>query len=145
MVASNGPMPFPAMSTRLLSFLTGIEKSIQADDPSPQDGTWENSRTINFQLGLARLALASKSARDPFKPLGGIVLQVFALADGSLCLRATLSWAGHDSESDVAYSVYAKAGVDWDSEARRIAAAWQNGPAEVVKAAEPAEELAVAG
>jgi hypothetical protein len=128
------------MSTRLLSFLNTIEQALMADDPEPQGGAWANTRTINFHLGLARLALGTTHERESAKTLGGIVLQSFALADGSICLRATLSWAGHDSDTDVTRSVFDKAGVNWQGEARQIAAAWLSG-APVVKT-ENAELLA---
>lgn len=133
------------MSMRLLSFLQSIEKSLQADDPEPQEGAWHNSRTINFQLGLARLALACRRGSEPAQGRGGILVQSFTLADGSLCLRATLSWVGHDGADEVVHSVYAEPKVDWEGAARRIAAAWLSGPPAAAKAEEPAEALAVAG
>jgi hypothetical protein len=134
---------FP-MTMRLLSFLSTIEKTLQADDPSPKDGVWENHRTINFQLGLARLSLGSRRDHAGVQPVGAIMVQSFALADGSLCLKASLSWEGQVTEETV-HSVYAEPQVDWIAAARRIAAAWMAGPPVAAKAeSEEAEELAVA-
>ena len=129
---------------RLLSFLDGIEKTIQAEDPSPRGGTWQNHRAINFQLGLARLSLGSRQALTPAQMLGGIMVQSFALADGSLCLKATLSWEGQAAEECV-HSVYAEPTVDWLAASRRIASAWLAGPPAAAKVeSEEVEQLAVA-
>ncbi len=113
------------MSTRLLSFLSDIERSIAADDPEPAGGTWENLRTVSFHQGLARMSLVARTSVGPVAR-GAIFLQCFRLADGSICIKAALNWA--DAEFTGHHTVFDKPGVQWTSEARRIAAEWLAGP-----------------
>ncbi len=135
------------MSVRLTSFLSSIEHACQCDEPAPKGGSWESSRTINYQLGLARLTLASRGASRQAQPMGSILLQACALADGSNCVKANLSWVDHDGESASVHSVYAKPGTDWEAEARLIASSWLAGPPAsklAPVADEPVEQLAAA-
>ncbi|MBI2517605.1 MAG: hypothetical protein HYV95_11945 [Opitutae bacterium] len=114
------------MHTRLLSFLTDIEKALAADDPSPSDGSWDTARTINYHLGLARIALGVRAPDGRKESRGCVLLQSYALADGTPCLKAALSWSG--VESSVIRSIYTKPDLNWTSEARKVAAEWMAGP-----------------
>ncbi len=128
------------MHSRLLSFLSDFERSLHADDPSPDDGSWKTSRAVNYRSGLARLQLNVDLPDGSVKPRGAVLLQSYALADGAACLKAELSWAG--SEPTVLHSIFAKPGCEWKTEARRLAAKWMAGPPAVaiVAATEPAME-----
>lgn len=131
------------MHSSLLSFLSDFERSLAADEPTPDDGVWETERVVNYRTGLARLQLAARVTGQPRKPRGAVLLQGFKLADGSACLKAQFSWAG--TESTATHTLFAKPGCDWKSEARRLAAHWLAGPpAGAVIAAPVAEELGVA-
>jgi hypothetical protein len=114
------------MHTRLLSFLSDIECSLAADDPAPSDGTWETTRTVNYNQGLARLVLVVRLPDGKAEPRGTVMLQSYQLADDSTCLKAVMSWAGTDGTSS--RSIYAKPDMSWTSEARKVAAEWMAGP-----------------
>lgn len=115
------------MHTRLLSFLSDIETALAADDPAPvEDGCWDNSRTVNYHLGLARLNLNVRVPAQPLQPRGSILLQCYSLADGTPCLKAAMSWNGREESS--VRAIYTKPGLDWKSEARKVAAEWMGGP-----------------
>jgi len=119
---------------RLLSFLTDIEKAIVAESPMVDGGAWEATRMVNFQQGLGRLTLVNRAPAELPLPGGTIFLQAFALADGSQCLKATLSW--NDSQITHAIPVYATPAVKWKVEASRIATMWMEGPPPAAKAAD---------
>lgn len=121
------------MHSRLLSFLSDFERSLQADDPSPDDGAWQTGRAVNYRSGLARLHLSVCLPDQSIKDRGTVVLQSYKLADGSACLKAQLSWAG--SEQTALHSIFAKPSCDWKSEARRLAAKWMAGPPAIVSIA----------
>lgn len=133
---------------RLLSFLAEIEQAMQADDPSPQGGTWDNTRTVNYHQGLARLTLIARTGARA-ETLGSLLVQSFHLADGSACIKVTLAWK--DAPAEGSHAIYEKPATDWSREARTVASAWLNGiPAqtEIMPAAEPmtvAEPLAATG
>lgn len=115
------------MHTRLLSFLTDFQNALLADDPAPADGgTWECGRLVNYQLGLARLSLAVGLPSGGREDRGTVMLQSFALADGTPCLKAMLGWTGREDARG--RSIYAKPDVDWRREARQAAAEWMAGP-----------------
>ena len=116
----------PVMHTRLLSFLTDLECSLAADDPTPSDGSWETTRTVNYNQGLARLVLGVRLPDGNLESRGNVMLQSFLLADETTCLKAVLSWTG--SESKMARSIYSKPETNWVAEARKIAAEWMAGP-----------------
>jgi hypothetical protein len=117
------------MHNRLLSFLSDLERAIVADDPQPGgDGVWSGTRIVNYHLGLARLSLQVRPATGTAQHRGVVALQSYALADGTPCLKATLGWAGH--EVTRVLPVFTKPGLDWTSEARKIAANWLAGPPE---------------
>ena len=119
------------MQFRLLTFLTDFEATLRADDPSPNNGTWQNSRTVNYRNGLARLQINVLNAEKVSKPRGGLLLQAYQLADGTPCLKASLIWA--DSEQTTGFAIFPKPGRDWKSEARRLAAEWMAGPPPVAQ------------
>jgi hypothetical protein len=114
------------MHSRLLSFLSDFERALLADDPSPDEGTWQTSRTVNYRNGLARLQLSVRLPDGETKPRGSVLLQSYTLADGSACLKAHLGWAG--SEANSIHSIFTKPGNDWKSQARRLASQWMAGP-----------------
>jgi hypothetical protein len=128
---------------RLLSFLNDIEHALNADEPSPQGGVWESTRTINYLQGVARLSLGTRNSAGTVKPLGTVTLQAFELADGTSCLKSYLSWSGSQSES--IHAIYAKPDLNWAGEARRVAAGWLNGRTQAEsKSTSRSESLAVA-
>jgi len=125
---------------RLLSFLSDIESALGAIDPAPRGGAWEAARMVNTTLGVAKLYLKARYNPSRIESLGGVQLQSHQLADGSVCLKAFLSWNGRDSES--VHAIYDRPQLDWSGEARRLAEAWLSGS----KVAEPVayESLAAA-
>jgi hypothetical protein len=127
----------------MLSFLSDVERALAADDPAPDDGAWETSRTVNYHLGLARLTLNVRSASG-LAPRGSVLLQGYQLADGTPCLKAALHW--HGSEANQTRAIYTKPDINWTSEARKVAAEWMAGPpsAALAGAATPEPALAAA-
>lgn len=111
---------------RLLSFLSDIERAVIAESPVVDGGAWETTRMVNFQHGLARLTLIPRTSADLPLPGGAIFLQAFVLADGSLCLKASLNWKG--SEAFPVIAVYSTPTMNWKLEASKIASAWLEGP-----------------
>jgi hypothetical protein len=119
------------MQTRLLAFLHETERSIRAGKPEPApSASWETTRSVNYSLGLAKLTLGAKAACGQTAAMGSVLLQSFKLADSTICLKATLSWHGADSE--VTHPIFAKPLLDWESEASLLAEAWISGPSEAV-------------
>lgn len=129
------------MATRLLSFLSDIEKSLLAELGMLEGPPWETSRTISYHQGLARLTLGQRSAAG-LEGRGMILLQSYLLADGSQCLKANLNWAG-SAETQV-IAVYAKPLVNWRTEAASIATAWISGPPTASSAGEGSEAMSEA-
>jgi hypothetical protein len=113
------------MQPRLLSFFSDIERSLEADLPSSPEGVWENIRTVNYSLGLARLELGMRAEGGKIEHKGIIALQGYQLADDSPCLKAALSWAG--VEGSITRSIFSKPDLSWTSEARKVAAEWLGG------------------
>ncbi len=113
------------MHTRLLSFLSDIERALAADDPAPEDGAWETSRTVNYHQGLARLTIQVRTGLG-LKARGSVFLQGYQLADGTPCLKAALSWAG--TETGAVHAIFSRPDLDWTREARKVAAEWMAGP-----------------
>lgn len=111
---------------RLLSFLTDIEKALIAESPVVEGGAWETNRMVNFHHGLARLTLTPRAPDQVPNAGGAIFLQAFALADGSVCLKASLNWRG--SEAFPVMAVYSTPNLNWKLEASRVASAWLEGP-----------------
>ncbi len=114
------------MSTRLLSFLTDIEKALAKESAANMGPSWDGHRIVNYRTGLARLTLAPAAGSDATVVGGSALIQSFNLADGSVCLKVVLGWTG--SPVTVSLAVYAKPQVDWAREARQIAATWLAGP-----------------
>jgi len=110
---------------RLLSFLTEIERAIRLETNADETSIWDTARIVNFKTGLARLTLAVRDT-DSGMPQGTVLVQHFALANGSFCLKASLAWEGNSSNSIV--SVYDTPTLNWKLEAVRIATAWLAGP-----------------
>ena len=113
------------MSNRLLTLLSDIERSIISNDPSPDGGTWDTLRLINFHQGLARLTLSVRSPAGLSSPRGIILLQHFTLADETQCVKANLSWQGAEKSS--VYAIYSKPQMNWHSEAAQIGTQWLDG------------------
>lgn len=113
------------MSNRLLTLLTRIERAVIANDPSPEGGTWETQRLVNFHQGLARLTLSIHSASGVTSAQGLVLLQDFTLADGTQCVKASMSWEGIEKNS--VYSIYSKPSLNWDGEAAQIGSQWLDG------------------
>lgn len=128
------------MHTRLLSFLADFERSLAADDPAPLDGSWETTRTVNYHLGLARLNLNVRTTGN-LVPRGQVLLQSYQLADGTPCLKASLTWAG--TENAQTRAIYSKPDVNWTSEARKVAAEWMAGVPELTDVSSPSLAAAV--
>jgi hypothetical protein len=132
---------------RLLSFLSDIEHALKADDPSPLDGAWENSRVVNYRQGVARLMLAARKPGSA-ATLGSVTVQEFQLADGSCCIKAHLAWRGVGESA--AMAIYENPEIEWTREARKVAGAWQAGrdraqslPLEALASASVADEKAL--
>lgn len=111
---------------RLLSFISDVERALIAESPVVDGGAWETSRIVNFHHGLARLTLTARPGVDLPVTAGTIFVQAFVLADGSLCLKASLNWKGSDSFPVI--SVYSTPSLNWKLEASRVAMAWMEGP-----------------
>lgn len=109
---------------RLLSFLSEIERALNAGSPAVEGGAWETQRMVSFHHGMARLTLIARPGAEG--PGGSIFLQSFTLADGSLCLKASLGWKG--SEAVQVVPVYSTPSLNWQVESARIATAWLQGP-----------------
>ncbi len=129
------------MAPRLLSLLTLIESALSQNE-SPSVAKGRPMRTVNFHKGLARLSFNDGS--------GAILLQGFTLADGQICVKAMLEWAGASKPG--VQSVYPKEDFNWSGAAHRIAEAWMDGapPEDVAMAATSSGEsgegdLAAAG
>jgi hypothetical protein len=119
---------------RLLSFLSDIERSICLEANATEGAVWDSSRIVNFKTGLGRLTLTLREP-DSGLPQGTLLLQHFAMADGSFCLKASLKWEGSDSTPVLA--VYDTPLLNWKLEASRIASVWLAGPASEAPAATP--------
>ena len=107
---------------RLLSFLTDIERAIRLEANAGDDAIWDSSRIVNFRSGLGRLNLTARD-RDAGLPSGTVLVQHFALANGSFCLKATLGWEG--SPAATTLSVYETPVLNW----KRIASPPPGSPA----------------
>jgi hypothetical protein len=135
MIAARYPQQ---MATRLLSFLTDIEKALIKESVASMGPTWDAARMVNYHHGMARLLLSPPKDAEAPAPGGSIFLQSFLLADGSPCLKASLGWDG--SAATAVISVYSKPAVDWRLEAARIASTWLAGPPAALAAPETVSE-----
>ena len=114
---------------RLLSFITEIERALNAESPVVEGGAWNSLRLVNFRQQLARVTLTANPAAELPIIGGSVFVQCFTLADGSICLKASLSWTGSESSQTIA--VYDTPGLNWRLEASRIASTFLEGPREV--------------
>lgn len=110
---------------RLLSFLTDVERAIRLESNADETAIWDTARIVNFKSGLARLSLTVRET-DSGMPQGTVLVQHFALANGSFCVKASLSWEGSDASSTLC--VYDTPGLNWKLESARIASTWLAGP-----------------
>jgi hypothetical protein len=110
---------------RLLSLLTDIERAIRLESNADETAIWDTARIVNFKNGLARLSLTVREA-DSGMPQGTVLVQHFALANGSFCVKANLSWEGSNAASIL--SVYDTPALNWKLESARIASTWLAGP-----------------
>lgn len=126
---------------RLLSFLSDIERAIRMEANADESAIWDSSRIVNFKTGLARLTLTCREA-DSGMPQGTLLIQHFALANGSFCLKASLNWQGSDQTTTL--SVYETPVLNWKLEASRIATTWMAGPSAVTASENNSEERVAA-
>lgn len=111
---------------QLLTFLTEIGEALTKQSVADMGPTWDLSRMVNYHHGLGRMTLIPPAGADASQARGAIFLQTYNLADGSLCLKATLNWHGTEQISTI--TVFAKPGLDWRSATKQIASAWLAGP-----------------
>ncbi|HOD46397.1 MAG: hypothetical protein KBG39_04350 [Opitutaceae bacterium] len=109
-----------AQSPRLLSFLNLVETTIQNEEPDVVC----KSRTVNYHKGVACLVLSDGNT---------IHLQCFHLADGKICLKASVLWqiGGVPGE----YSIYPTDNFDWLTAAYNVMNVWKAGPIAAAAAA----------
>jgi hypothetical protein len=130
---------------RLLSFLTDVERAIRLEANADEGAVWEGTRIVNFKSGLARLTLTLREA-DSGMPQGAVIVQHFRLANGSFCLKASLTWEGSENASTLC--VYDTPFLNWKLEASRIASVWLAGPPAAATVATPSmaeERMAAVG
>lgn len=111
---------------QLLSFLTEIGDALIKQSVSDMGPTWDITRMVNYHHGLGRMTLTPPAGADETQMRGTIFLQTYRLADGSLCLKANLSW--HGSERLSSLTVFTKPGLKWRAETAQIASTWLAGP-----------------
>lgn len=133
--------PNPNLPMRLLSFLSDIERAIRMEANADDSAIWNSARIVNFKTGLARLTLTCREP-DSGMPEGTLLIQHFALANGSFCLKANLNWEG--SAQTATLSVYDTPVLNWKLEASRIAAAWMAGPSTATVSDSNSEERVAA-
>ena len=112
------------MQYRLLSLLADIEKAIRCSMPDSDGIALESTRMVNFHSGLARLSFRARTSHGA-EPRGQLQLQHFNLADGRVCVKVHLGWAG--SEAHRTIELYTLPGVEWGTEVQRVAEAWLDG------------------
>lgn len=115
---------------QLLTFLSEIGDSLIKQSVADMGPTWEISRVVNYHHGLGRMILTPPAGADESQMRGAIFLQTNTLADGSLCLKASLNWHGTEQLSTI--TVYSKPGLNWRSATKQIAASWLAGPPSAV-------------
>jgi hypothetical protein len=130
------------MATRLLSFLSDIEKALIKESASNMGPTWEYSRMVSYHNRMARMTITPQKDSEAGVHGGTVFLQGFRLSDGSPCLRATVSWDG--SAASTVISVYSKPELNWGTEAARIASAWFAGPPAIATVTEASSQPGLA-
>jgi len=104
------------MAPRLLSLLSFIQASLVEHGATVASQPVQ--RSVSYHKGLARLT---------FTDGGTIALQNFSLADGQICVKAALFWAGR--EEPVIHAIYPHGDShDWKASADSVALAWTAGP-----------------
>ena len=109
-----------AQSPRLLSFLNLVETTIQNEEPDVVC----KSRTVNYHKGVACLVLSDGNT---------IHLQCFHLADGKICLEASVLWqiGGVPGE----YSIFPAGNFGWLTAAYNVMNVGKAGPIAAAAAA----------
>jgi len=113
------------MEYRLLSMLAEIENTIRMSQPDEDGTTLESTRMVNFHTGVARLTIRARTPSG-IQPRGQLQLQNFQLADGRMCLKVNLSWAGIEACRTV--EIFTQGEMSWSREINRVAEAWLDGP-----------------
>ncbi len=108
--------------------------------PDSDGMTLESSRMVSFHTGLARLSFRACGSGGQ-EPRGQLQVQHFNLADGRVCAKIHLSWAGSAAHRTI--ELYTLPGVEWSTEVQRVAEAWLDGPPAGVPGENPV--LAAAG
>jgi hypothetical protein len=121
------------MATSLLALLNEVEEALVQKSARQLGLSWDVSRIVNTQHGLARLTMtprpntgAAQSNAGAAQLRGAIFLQHRVLAEGDISLKVSFSWHGSDAFPSIL--VDAKPLVEWKTEAVRIAALWLAGP-----------------
>jgi hypothetical protein len=103
------------MAPRLLTLLNLVETALV--NQGSRTVSVPPARSVSFHKGLARMNFSDGS--------GSIMLQNFTLADGQICVRATLNWA--ECSETGTHSIYPRENFDWLGAADQIAGAWMAG------------------
>ena len=119
------PLPHQ-LAMQLLSFLSEIGDALIKQSISDMGPTWDITRIVNYHQGLGRMTLTPPAGADETQMRGVIFLQIYHLADGSLCLKANLSWQGSEQFSTI--TVFSKPGLKWRTATSQIASTWLAGP-----------------
>jgi len=114
------------MPTLLLFSLTQIENALQKELAAQNLPPCTVTRLVNYHQRVARITLTPPPEADPSLRAGSIFLQTFSLADGSMCIKASLAWRG--SEAFPAFPLYGAPDRNWSAEYALIAARWLAGP-----------------
>lgn len=127
------------MAPRLLSFLSQIQTALT--EQGAATASQPSQRSVSYHKGLARIV---------FNDGGSISLQNFVLADGQMCIKAALLWAGH--AEPVIHAIYPRGRAhDWQASAESVALLWVTGPQAALPIAvglpdvSPSEPMAVVG
>ncbi len=103
------------MAPRLLSLLSQVQHALIEQGVASAGNPVQ--RSVSYHKGLARMVLEGA---------GSISLQSYTLADGQVCVRAALMWAGQPDT--VMHSIYPHGrSHDWRASAEGIALAWLAG------------------
>lgn len=112
---------------RLLSFISEIEKAIAAESPMVDGGAWKTIRTINFAKGIAKVDITALSSDMLAHTGGSILVQAFALADGTPCLKVRIDWR-EGIGAPAEFSVFSTPVSNMKLDASRIGSRFVEGP-----------------
>lgn len=104
------------MTSRILWLLNLMENSLRDRECPAVEKT--PLRMVSFHRGIGRLSFVDGS--------GEVLVQSFTLADGQLCMKLQLRWAG--SEHVSTHSLYPQGNFQWDEAVGVVADAWMEGP-----------------